>query len=293
MKIFITGGTGFIGRTLVSALIHRGDQLTVLTRSPQRAAARLPKTTRFCTALSDVQSFDDFDAVINLAGEPIFDHRWTAAQKQRLRRSRIDLTRQLAEKINQSAKRPVFLSGSASGIYGDQGDDEITENSSLARTFTAQLCQEWEQAALSANTRVCLIRTGLVMSRSGGALAKMWPLYQWGFGGKLGDGEQYWPWIALEDMVSGIVFLLDHTECTGAFNFAAPQAVKQAEFHRTLSRLLHRPAFARVPAFVLRLLLGERANLLVESQNIKPHRLCAAGFAFRYPVLEDYLQQQI
>lgn len=290
MNLFITGGTGLIGRALVSALIQQGDQVTVLTRSPQRVHALLPKTTQFCTALSDIPSFDDVDVVINLAGEPIFDYRWTDSQKQRLRESRLSITQQLVAKINQSTSRPAFLSGSATGIYGDYGEKAIDENASFAQSFTAQLCQDWENIALQANTRVCLIRTGMVMSPKGGALGKMLPLYRWGLGGKLGSGEQYWPWISLEDMVRGLIFLVDQTTCEGTFNFTAPHAIKQAEFNRTLGKTLHRLYFARVPTWILKILLGERANLLLESQNIKPRRLLEAGFQFHHNDFQAYLK---
>lgn len=293
MKLFITGGTGLIGRALVSELIQQGNEVIVLTRSPQRVYTVFPKTTRFCTALPDVASFNNIDVVINLAGEPIFDRRWTASQKARLRESRLSLTAQLVERINRSYLRPAFISGSATGIYGDQGDNEIDEQASFSHSFTAQLCQDWEALAKQAYTRVCLVRTGMVMSAQGGALGKILPLYRAGLGGKLGNGAQYWPWIALEDMVRGLLFLVYNPALNGAFNFTAPHAIKQAEFNRTLGNLLHRPCFANAPSCVLKMLLGERANLLLESQNIKPRRLLEAGFQFHHDDFQTYLKTQL
>ncbi|EFA29259.1 putative nucleoside-diphosphate sugar epimerase, partial [Haemophilus influenzae HK1212] len=140
------------------------------------------------------------------------------------------------------------------------------------------LCRDWENIAQQANARVCLIRTGMVFSTKGGALAKMLPLYKWGLGGKLGKGEQYFPWIALEDMVNGVLFLLDHSECQGSFNFTAPNPIKQHKFNRTLARILKHPAFATIPKWLLHFILGERANLLLESQNVVPEKLLNAGF---------------
>ncbi|PRI57726.1 TIGR01777 family oxidoreductase, partial [Haemophilus influenzae] len=211
--------------------------------------------------------------------------------KSILRESRLSLTTQLVEFINQYQQYPVFISGSATGIYGDQGEQKITETSKTAKTFTAQLCQDWENIARQANARVCLIRTGIVFSKKGGALAKMLPLYKWGLGGNLGKGEQYFPWIALEDIVNGILFLLDHSECRGAFNFAAPKSIKQHKFNRTLARILKRPAFATIPKWLLHFILGERANLLLESQNVVPEKLLNAGFQFQYSDCKNYLEE--
>ena len=173
MNILVTGGTGFVGKPLVESLLARGDSITVLTRSIEKAQAVFPeKTPKFLTALSTLKDLNEFDAVINLAGEPIFDKRWTVQQKEKLRHSRIDLTQQIVQLINQSEHPPVLISGSATGIYGNCGEDQITEDTPPNSQFTAQLCIDWENAAKQANTRVCLVRTGLVLSPKGGAFAK-------------------------------------------------------------------------------------------------------------------------
>ncbi|NXZ84385.1 TIGR01777 family protein [Haemophilus influenzae] len=291
MNILLTGGTGLIGKALVEQLCLRNEQVTILTRSSSPHTFSKQKNIKFITALSELDLQEQFDAIINLAGEPIFHKTWTTEQKSILRESRLSLTTQLVEFINQYQQYPVFISGSATGIYGDQDEQTITETSKTAKTFTAQLCQDWENIARQANARVCLTRTGIVFSKKGGALAKMLPLYKWGFGGKLGNGEQYFPWIALEDMVNGILFLLDHSECRGAFNFAAPNPIKQHKLNRTLARILKRPAFATIPKWLLHFMLGERANLLLESQNVVPEKLLNTGFQFQYSDCENYLEE--
>ena len=290
MNILLTGGTGLIGKALVEQLCLRNEQVTILTRSSSLHALSKHKNIKFITALSQLNSQEQFDAIINLAGEPIFHKVWSKNQKSILRESRLSLTTQLVEFINQYQQYPIFISGSATGIYGDQDEQTITETSKTAKTFTAQLCQDWENIARQANARVCLIRTGIVFSTKSGALAKMLPLYKWGLGGKLGNGEQYFPWIALEDMVNGILFLLDHSECRGAFNFSAPNPIKQHKFNRTLARILKRPAFATIPKWILHFILGERANLLLESQNVVPEKLLNAGFQFQYSDCKNYLE---
>ncbi|MEX4437566.1 TIGR01777 family oxidoreductase [Haemophilus influenzae] len=291
MNILLTGGTGLIGKALVEQLCLRNEQVTILTRSSSPHTLSKQKNIKFITALSELDLQEQFDAIINLAGEPIFHKVWSKNQKSILRESRLSLTTQLVEFINQYQQYPVFISGSATGIYGDQDEQTITETSKTAKTFTAQLCQDWENIARQANARVCLIRTGMVFSTKGGALAKMLPLYKWGLGGKLGNGEQYFPWIALEDMVNGILFLLDHSECQGSFNFAAPNPIKQHKFNRTLARILKRPAFTTIPKWLLHFMLGERANLLLESQNVVPEKLLNAGFQFKYSDCENYLEE--
>ncbi|HHE9439116.1 TIGR01777 family oxidoreductase [Haemophilus influenzae] len=291
MNILLTGGTGLIGKALVEQLCLRNEQVTILTRSSSPHTFSKQKNIKFITALSELDLQEQFDAIINLAGEPIFHKVWSRKQKSILRESRLSLTTQLVKFINQYQQYPIFISGSATGIYGDQDEQTITETSKTAKTFTAQLCQDWENIARQANARVCLTRTGIVFSKKGGALAKMLPLYKWGFGGKLGNGEQYFPWIALEDMVNGILFLLDHSECRGAFNFSAPNPIKQHKFNRTLARILKRPAFTTIPKWLLHFMLGERANLLLESQNVVPEKLLNSGFQFQYSDCKNYLEE--
>lgn len=222
MNILITGATGLIGSHLTSQLIKHAHGVTALVRDPKVAKQKLPASVTLISSLAQYTTLDTFDAVINLAGEPIFDQRWTAQQKQRLVESRVNLTAQLVQRINASRQPPhTFISGSATGYYGNKSEEIITENAPATDTFPSQLCQRWESEALCAKTRVCLLRTGIVLSKAGGALAKMLPLYRLGLGGKLGSGKQYWAWIALDDMVKGILFLLENHQCQGAFNLVS------------------------------------------------------------------------
>lgn len=299
MKIFITGASGLIGRRLTEALISQSHQVTALTRAPERSAKLLGPQVTLWQSLEDKTSLDDFDAVINLAGEPIADKRWTKEQKQTLCDSRWQLTETLARLINAGQNPPaVLISGSAVGYYGDQGQAVVAEDEPPNKQFTWQLCARWEALALAAQsdkTRVCLLRTGVVLANKGGALAKMALPFRAGLGGPLGDGQQYMPWIHIDDMVKGIIFLLHHETLNGPFNMVAPYATRNEQFSALLGQVLHRPAFMRVPASVVRLLMGESAVLVLGGQRAVPQRLEDAGFEFTYtelsPALEDVLKR--
>lgn len=290
MKIFITGATGFIGRALCEKLVALNYQITAFIRSPQTKNP-LPAEIECVTDLNEIRDFSQFNAVINLAGEPIFAKRWTSAQKAKLISSRLDFTQKLVEKINQGTAKPqVFISASATGFYGDKGDEILAETSAIGEGFTAKLCQQWEQIAQQAQCRVCLLRTGIVLAPTGGALAQMLPIYHHSFGGKLGNGEQYWPWISLEDMINTIVFLLETPKYEGAFNCVAPTPITNQQFSQLLAKSLKRPNLASVPAFILKFLLGERASILLDSQRVIPERLIQSGFQFQYPDFANYLK---
>lgn len=294
MNILMTGATGLIGRRLVEELQSQSHQLTILTRSPRRAAEYFGDQVTLWETLADQTSLDGFDAVINLAGEPIADKRWTPEQKKKLCDSRWQLTEKLASLITTSLKPPaVFISGSAVGYYGDQGEEEVEEDHPANKEFSWQLCAQWEALALAAvseATRVCLLRTGVVLSSTGGALAKMVFPFRVGLGGPLGNGQQFMPWIHIEDMVRGIIFLLNHPDAKGAFNMVAPTPVRNAQFSRVLGEVLHRPTLFRVPASVIRLLMGESATLVLGGQRAVPKRLHEAGYVFGYQELKPALQ---
>ncbi|MEX3173060.1 TIGR01777 family oxidoreductase [Serratia quinivorans] len=297
MRVLITGATGLIGSSLTQRLLGLSHQITVLSRNVQRARERFGEQVSYWPTLQDKPSLDGFDAVINLAGEPIADKRWSKAQKERLCHSRWDLTEQLVKLINASSTPPgVLISGSATGYYGDQGQAVVTEDEAPHDEFTHQLCQRWESLALQAQsdaTRVCLLRTGVVLAAKGGALAKMLPPFRLGLGGPIGDGRQYLPWIHLEDMVDGIVYLLDHQTLQGPFNMVAPYPVHNEQFAAQLANVLDRPAFLRVPAFAMRLLMGEAAVLVLGGQRAVPKRLEEAGFSFRFLELEQALDDVV
>ncbi|OMQ24730.1 TIGR01777 family oxidoreductase [Serratia oryzae] len=297
MRILITGATGLIGSSLTRQLLHLSHEITVLSRNVKSAHAKFGEQVSYWPSLSDRHSLDGFDAVINLAGEPIADKRWNKAQKDRLCRSRWELTERLAALINASTTPPtVFISGSAVGYYGDQGQAVVTEDETPHDEFTHQLCQRWEALALraqSSTTRVCLLRTGVVLSPKGGALAKMLPPFRIGLGGPIGDGRQYLPWIHIDDMVNGIIYLLDNRNLRGPFNMVAPYPVHNEQFAATLAKVLDRPAFLRVPACAMRLLMGEAAVLVLGGQRAVPRRLEEAGFSFRFFELEQALDDVI
>ncbi|WP_336219426.1 TIGR01777 family oxidoreductase [Citrobacter amalonaticus] len=292
MKILVTGGTGLIGGHLVPRLQAQGHQVIVLTRNLDKAQKLLDSQVTLWNTLEDKQDLDGIDAVINLAGEPIADKRWSAAQKERLCQSRWRITQKLAELINASETPPsVLISGSATGYYGDLGEVVVTEEEPPHNEFTHKLCARWEQIACEAQsekTRVCLIRTGVVLAPKGGILGKMIPPFRLGLGGPIGNGRQYLAWIHIDDMVNAILWLLDN-DLRGPFNMVSPYPVRNEQFAHALGHALQRPAILRVPATVIRLLMGESSVLVLGGQRALPKRLEAAGFAFRWYDLEEAL----
>ena len=296
MKILVTGGTGLIGGHLVPRLQELGHQVTVLTRRPDNARGQLNDRVTLWDTLEDKQNLDGIDAVINLAGEPIADKRWTTEQKERLCQSRWRITQKLADLINASEMPPsVLISGSAAGYYGDLGEVVVTEEEPPHNEFTHKLCARWEQIACEAQsdrTRVCLLRTGVVLAPKGGILGKMIPPFRLGLGGPIGNGRQYLAWIHIDDMVNAILWLLDN-DLRGPFNMVSPYPVRNEQFAHALGHALQRPAILRVPATVIRLLMGESSVLVLGGQRALPKRLEAAGFPFRWYDLEEALADVI
>ncbi|NRQ41992.1 TIGR01777 family protein [Rheinheimera sp. YQF-2] len=293
MKILLTGGTGLIGSALVNQW-HDRHELIVLSRSAAKVQSQFSERAQAVTSLSEVD-FNTLDAVVNLAGEPIVGKRWSDAQKQVLCDSRWHITQQLVEAIKAAQTPPkVLLSGSAIGIYGRQQSQLINEDfSHFHAEFSQHLCQHWEELALAAagpSTRVCLLRTGIVLANNGGALQKMLPPFKAGLGGRIGSGQQFMSWIHINDMLRLTDFLLQHPTLHGAFNATAPQPVTNAQFSQTLAKVLHRPALLPMPAFVLRLMFGEMADLLLTGQRVIPANLIKAGFEFQFSELEPALR---
>lgn len=293
MKILITGGTGFIGTALTQHLALQGHDVSVLSRHPASVAKICGPTIQ----AKDIQTLspdDGWQAIINLAGAPIFDARWTEPRKQLIRDSRIKLTGQLVRYMaTMSSKPDVFISGSAIGFYGDQGDNVLTDQSGPGQDFSAQLCQDWEQAALQAEQlgiRVCLIRTGLVIAEGGGILQRMLLPFKLGLGGNIGNGQQWMSWIHRQDWIKIADTLLNNPNLHGAYNATAPNPVTNYEFTQTLAKCLHRPARLPIPAGLLKLLLGEMSGLVLGSQRVLPKRLLEAGFTFKYPGLTEALK---
>lgn len=290
MNIFMTGATGLIGRHFIAR--YPQHNYTVLTRSSQHARRVLPVAVTCIESLSELDSLDGFDAVINLAGEPIVGKRWSARQKTEICDSRWDTTLCLAQLIAKSDVPPaVFMSGSAIGYYADHGDANIDESKASGSEFPSHVCETWESQAQSVqgSTRVVLLRTGIVLSPDGGALQKMLPPFRLGLGGPIAGGQQYMSWIHIDDMIEAMAFLLQQPDCHGAFNMVAPKPVSNRQFTRTLGRVLHRPAWFSVPALILRAALGEAACLLLDSQKVVPEKLSLRGYVFSYPDLQHAL----
>jgi hypothetical protein len=291
MKILITGATGTIGRPLCEKL--NTHQLVILTRNISKAKRVFADRAEYTSSLNNVD-FNQIDAVINLAGEPIADKRWSTKQKSLVLESRVELTSLIAKKINTANTPPkVFISGSAIGYYGRQSADiAISENfTHCYPEFSHELCKDWENAALVCKnaTRLCIIRTGIVLSREGGALTKLLPTFKLGLGSIVGSGQQMMSWIHIDDMVNGILYLLQNDNQAGVYNFTAPHPVTNEDFSTCLAQTLKRPCFLTMPSLVMNLLFGEMADLLLFGQKVLPTKLEENGYTFRFPHLEEAL----
>lgn len=293
MHILITGGTGLIGRQLCKALLAEGHELTVLSRYPASVPAKCGATVQAISKLDEWQPYKSFDAVINLAGEPIVDARWTVQRKQVLWDSRVSLTEHLVRRIAAAEHKPaVMLSGSAVGYYGNRGDVMLDESATTGEDFPAQLCKAWEVAARGAESngvRVCLLRTGLILSNDGGLLGRMVLPFKLGLGARLGDGKQWMSWVHIEDYVAMLLGLLRNAQTSGPYNMTAPQPATNAEFTAALASVLHRPAPLIAPAMLLKSVMGERAGLLLEGQRVLPKKMEEAGYRFAFTNLADAL----
>ncbi|MFI3181229.1 MAG: TIGR01777 family oxidoreductase, partial [Methylococcales bacterium] len=287
MKILITGGTGLIGKKLCSALLQKGHDLTVLSRRP----AFVPNGCKAIASLNEWQPEIIYDAVINLAGEPIVDKAWTDKRKKCLWDSRVTLTEELVKHIEIAYQKPkVLISGSAIGYYGNTGDAVIDESSATGSDFGATLCSSWENAALKSSIRVCILRTSLVLDSSGGFLKKMLLPFKFGLGGQIGDGKQWMSWIHIDDYIAIVIKLLDDTGAKGVYNMAAPEPVTNAQFTKILATIFSRPAFFTVPTCFLKLLLNERAVLILGGQRVSSVKIHALDYAFVYPNLENAIR---
>ena len=276
MKLMISGSHGLVGSALVQNLQADGHHVQRLGRN-----------------LTEPIDFQDVDAVIHLAGESIAEGRWNQAKKDRIRSSRVDGTTALAAQLNASTNKPnVFISASAIGFYGDRGSESLTEESGLGTGFLPEVCIEWEQASDVEGLRVVQLRTGIVLSKEGGALKKMLTPFKMGAGGILGSGKQYMSWISLDDMVKAIRFILDTPDLEGPVNLVAPNPVTNHEFTKTLGSTLKRPTIAPMPGFAARLLFGEMADaLLLSGANVLPKKLQQAGYLFKHENLADALEE--
>lgn len=292
--VAITGASGLIGSALSEALRERGDRVLHLVRRAPRAAGDLPEGVEEASwepeqARLDPTVLEGVDAVVNLAGAGLGDRRWTDSYKATLRRSRVEGTRAVAAAVAEQGGGIRLLSASGINYYGDRGADVLTEDSGNGTGFLAELCRDWEAAtwrAEQAGAPVAHLRSGIVLSREGGAMGRLLPLARFGLGGPLGSGRQYWSWITLPDHVRAMLFLLEERQLTGAVNVTGPSPTPQSQVVKALGEQLHRPARMPAPTIALRLALGEMASEILGSQRVLPTVLQEAGFAFDHPDLE-------
>jgi uncharacterized protein (TIGR01777 family) len=296
VRIVVAGASGLVGSALVRVARAGGDEVVRLVRRETKSDDELqwdPSNGRG----PDLRVIEGIDAVVNLAGAGIGDHRWSDAYKQQLLDSRITSTDLLAHAIAQLEAKPrVFLSGSAVGYYGDTADAPVTENSPAGKDFLADLARQWENAAApaaEAGVRTVFLRTGIVLSTKGGALGKVLPLFRAGLGGRLGSGRQYISWIARPDHVAAMRFLLDDDTISGPVNITAPNPATNSHYTKAIAAAVRRPAIFAVPGVALKVALGEFAESVLSGQRVLPNRLHDAGFTFAYPEIEPAVRALI
>ncbi|MEJ5252212.1 MAG: TIGR01777 family protein [Chthonomonadetes bacterium] len=300
MHVAVAGGSGFIGRALVAEILQAGHEVTVLTRDASRAQGRVPDGAQIAQWSPDQpETITDLlsrvDAVVNLSGESVAAQRWTPEFKQKLVDSRVNSTRALVQAMRLAEPRPgVLVNASAVGIYGNRGEEELTETSPPGTGFLAELAIRWEGAADEARElgmRVCKLRIGIVLGGGGGALEKMLLPFRLFVGGPFGSGRQWFPWIHLADVTGITLHALTNSAVEGAVNAVAPGIVQLGEFCKALGRVMGRPSWLPVPGFALKLVAGELGESLLWSQRVIPQVALQTGYQFRYPQVEEALRQ--
>ncbi|MFE2422297.1 TIGR01777 family oxidoreductase [Streptomyces hokutonensis] len=291
-RIAVTGASGLIGSALVRSLTADGHEVVRLVRRAARAADEVCWDPE--GEYVDAAALDGCDAVVNLAGAGVGDHRWTDAYKKTVRDSRVLGTAALAEAVASLDRPPrVWVNGSAIGFYGETGDRAVDEDAPPGDGFLPSLCVEWEEATApvqEAGVRTVFARTGLVVAKGGGAWAKLFPLFKAGVGGRFGDGRQYWSFIALHDEVAAIRHLIDTEGLSGPFNLTAPNPLTNREITAAMGRVMRRPSLFTVPAPALKLVLGEMSGDVLGSQRVLPKRLLESGFTFAFPEIEGAIR---
>ena len=299
MRIAVLGATGFIGRALVRRLLAHGDDVLALTRWPgaaERILGRAVKVVKWSPGFDSSwgEAIEGYDAVINLAGEPIFGRRWTPSQKTKILKSRTETTAGIIKAIRRADHRPdVLVNTSAIGYYGPHPEKIIDETAPPGEDFLAEVCRAWEEEVEDDDTesvRTVRIRAGVVLGRGGGALKKMITPFRMFFGGPIGSGRQWVSWIHLDDLIGMYLWALSNPSVEGPLNGTAPQPVTNREFAHTLGKILGRPSWIPVPAIALRLILGEAADALLQGRRVLPQRALAMGYKFQFTTLEDSLR---
>lgn len=296
MKVLVTGATGTIGRAICERMAAKGHSIVVLTRRPENARV-VPGAQAFRWDAErehpPIEAWDGVDAVVHLAGEPVAGARWTDEQKKRIRDSRILGTRNLVEGMRALQNPPrILISASAVGFYGNRGDEQLDENSNPGQGYLTDVCRQWEsesERAREFGARVVLVRIGVVLSPTGGALEKMLLPFKLGLGGRLGSGRQWFPWVHIDDIVGIFLHAVENPAVNGPVNGAAPGIVTNEVFTRQFAAVLHRPVFFPVPEFALRLLMGEMAAVVLASQRVLPQATLASGYQFKFPDLTPAL----
>ena len=295
MNILVTGGTGFIGSSLCARLLEGKHHIVVLTRQP----ALVMEGIEVISNLSQMEPQLTLDVVINLAGESIASKRWTKVQKQRIFDSRLEMTRKLIDFFKAAANKPkFFISSSAIGYYGVSESNHQYDESALGdESFSSRLCLQWEAVASEAETigiRTCVLRTGIVLGKGGGALQKMLLPFKFGLGGRIGKGSQWMSWIHIDDLVGIILYCIENHQLTGPVNGTAPTPVTNAAFTKTLGKVLKRPAIVPMPAIVIKIVMGKMGEeLLLAGKKVLPTKITTAGYNFKFPHLEDALLNSI
>lgn len=293
----ITGGSGFIGSHLIPKLLAENNKITVLSRTPAKTLAQFKQSVEVIDDLTTLDNSQQFDVVINFAGQGIADKRWSDKVKQQLFESRLLTTRALVEFMRRADNKPeLFISGSATGIYGLRDDEVLTEDAEGDSSYSTELCEDWENEAKEAELlgiRCCYLRTGIVLG-NGGALSKMLPPFKFGLGGPMGDGKQFMSWIHMDDLIGIISHIVSNPTINGPVNGTAPNPVPNKEFAKILGKVLKRPAFLPLPGFVLKLLMGEMGEeLLLSGHRAIPEKISQAGYSFLYEELEAALSSVI
>ena len=293
MHILITGGTGFVGSSLTNFLLGKGYRITILTHKKNITIGGVKAISN----INEIKSNEKIDGIINLAGAAI-SKNWSDNYKQELITSRVNTTKEVILLIKRLEKKPdILISASAIGYYGSQDDNIIDEKSQSHNEFTSQLCHKWESEALKAEdigVRVCITRLGVVLGPNGGALKQMLPTFKMGIGGQIGSGKQYFSWVHIDDVILAFSFLIENKKQNGIYNLTAPNPITNAHFTKALGKQLKRPTIFSVPSFVIKILFGEMGEtLLLKGQRVLPKQLQQAGFIFKYPKIDEALENII